>query len=145
MMSSPGDHGFDVLEQVIGRSRVVAALTSAAAMIRGSARRSSAAAMLQGLLAELRALELAQQLRLVGVFVATFAGGHALLLSLVPVRSAPAIPAATWLLVVLAGGTLAAGADAFALAWRHRSGGLGLPRRSSPPMPRAKAGRSGKQ
>jgi hypothetical protein len=68
-----------------------------------------------------------QRVQLVGCLVLTFAAVHVLLLQLVPLRVAPAIPRGLWALVFMLGMLLIMASEPLAAAWRQRRGGASGP------------------
>jgi hypothetical protein len=117
----PDTKHFDELEAVLARSFLARVLMSAAERGQSAFLNSVVMSTIAELRRQFVTLSLADRLRAIGALIVSFGVTEAVLMAMVPVASAPAVPLSVWLVVAAGGASLLAGADAFAAAWPHRS------------------------
>lgn len=106
------EHSWDDVIEVIRTSRAWAIVEGASHVWAISASHSRLVAAGKRVHSAVAALPLPEQLRAIALIAAVAAGGHALLLGLVPPPLRPAVPRAFWLVV--------SAAAAGAAVWRGR-------------------------
>jgi hypothetical protein len=111
---------FAELEAVLARSLAARVVMATADRLRSVFDSSLVVSKIAKLPRELVSYAHADRLRMVGAFIVSFGVTAAILMAMIPVASAPALPWGMWLGVVAGGATLIASADAFAAAWKHR-------------------------
>jgi hypothetical protein len=112
---------FAELEAVLARSLAARVVMATADRLRSAFDSSLVVSKIAKLPRELVCYSHADRLRVVGAFIVSFGVTAAILMAMIPVASAPALPWGMWLGVAAAGATFIAAADAFATAWAHRS------------------------
>jgi MFS family permease len=117
---APETRTFAELESVLARSLVARVLVAAAASIQRATRNSVVASTITKVRRELGSSPHADRVRVIGASIASFGVTAAILIAMIPVASAPAIPWGVWLGVAACGAAVIVTADAFATAWSHR-------------------------
>src|SRR5688500_10943110 len=110
---------FAELEAVLARSLAAGALVAAAKAVQSATRNSMFVSKITSAQRTLPTSSHADQLRVIGAFIPSFGVTAAILMAMIPVASAPALPWGVWLGVAAGGAALIAAADAFARAWSH--------------------------
>jgi hypothetical protein len=117
---SPDTTNFAELEAVLARSLAARMVMAAFDRLRKAFDSSLVVSKIARLPRELVSYSHADRLRVIGAFIASFGVIAAILMAMIPVASASALPWAVWLGVAACGTALIVAADAFVAAWIQR-------------------------